>query len=421
MSTTARLANAYQEIQDTLFVWEYAGLGPKSRAYCPDPNCSGSRSKDTQLNDRTWHCYVCKKAGNVIQYAMEKNGLTWQAAIRELASHAGIPLEPVRERVDILQSVVGAAHQNLMGPCADKLEFWNKRGIQTSTLIRAGIGYVDAEGTCLEELDNASLLSVGVYAVSKQTGGVMTPLANRWVIPIREMKGDVVQLKLRADYSVLPEASPKSLALPRTTLFAPAAWGSYSHMNYLYFEDRIPKYTDDYVIVCEGEPDVLTLAQAGFQVVGLQTSQGIHNHAQKLSKFKKIYVLLDNDEASQKNIVMELFKLQLRLRDGSMVFNARIPRYGRKKTDVNEYFAELGKSRTDFQGVLSRSVSAYRIIIEEWAMQTADFDVLKNLGLLIRSAKPIHQDRMINLLVECSGYNKEFFQFITVPQRAVGT
>jgi DNA primase len=412
-------AELVPQIEERMFLWEYAGVAPKGRSYCPDANCSGARSRDTQFNDRVYHCYICKQHGDLVKYVSTKTGLGFSAAVRELADYVGLSLSPPPDRVKILQQVCAAAHQNLiMGPSAHKQLYWNNRGITSRTLIQQGIGYIDLESECLDQINPDDLLKIGIMQQSRETKGLKCIFNARWTFPIRNERGDLVQIKARSDEEVLGKEAPKNLALQKNPAQSPRDWGNFSHLNYLYLEEHLKHYDKSYVIITEGEPDALTLKQMGFQVVGLQTCQGLDHHVTKLSQFKKIYILLDNDVASQKFMTQELFKLQLKLRDQSTVYRCLLPIVeNTKKTDVNDLVVHYGKTKDFFENAFTKSPTAYKVIIEDWAPNAEDFDVIRNLGTLVRSANSIHQERMIKYISKCSGIKEDFIRFAVDPKR----
>lgn len=70
----------------------------------------------------------------------------------------------------------------------------------------------------------------------------------------------------------------------------------FSKVGYLYNLD----YSFDYVVLVEGQSDVWRLYQHGFNATALMGSTMSEFQAEKLGKFNRVYLALDNDEAGRR-------------------------------------------------------------------------------------------------------------------------
>lgn len=70
----------------------------------------------------------------------------------------------------------------------------------------------------------------------------------------------------------------------------------FEKMNYIYNLD----YSYSYVVIVEGQSDVWRLYQHGYNVSALMGSDMSKVQAEKLSKFDRVYLALDNDEAGRR-------------------------------------------------------------------------------------------------------------------------
>lgn len=76
--------------------------------------------------------------------------------------------------------------------------------------------------------------------------------------------------------------------------------------NYLYNLD----YSEDYVVVVEGQSDVWRVWQHGYNVCALMGSDMSDEQVKMLSKFKTVYLALDNDEAGRRGTEIAYYLLK---------------------------------------------------------------------------------------------------------------
>jgi hypothetical protein len=69
----------------------------------------------------------------------------------------------------------------------------------------------------------------------------------------------------------------------------------------------------DEIDLCEGWPDRFTLASWRMRAVNLFGHSGMEKHAHKLKGVKRIYSILDPDEASQKRLLTNLYQLNVKI------------------------------------------------------------------------------------------------------------
>ena len=263
---------------------------------------SFSVSPDKQI----YHCFGCKKGGGVINFIMEIENLTFPEAVRFLAKRANLPVpeddgpqdgaDRLRRRVlelnrdaarwyyDLLCSPEGAAVQ----------AYLDRRQIRKSIAIRFGMGAspdrwdglltaMTRRGYTKEELLAAGLV------VNGKNGRLYDKFRNRLMLPVIDTRGDVVGFGSR----VIDNSEPKYMNTTETI--------TYSKRRILYGLNLAKKTRRPNIILCEGNLDVVTLLQAGFDnaVASMGTALTVEQ-TRLLSRFTKELVLCyDNDNAGQ--------------------------------------------------------------------------------------------------------------------------
>ena len=289
-------------------VSEYVSLGKRSGAnyfgLCPFHNektPSFSVSPDKQI----YYCFGCGKGGGVINFIMEIDQLTFSEAVERLAKRAGIPVPEQendaqsRRRARIYEVNKAAAlyfHEQLNSPIgAAARDYVVKRQISRKTATSFGLGYAPdgydtfekamlAKGFSLHELSDADLIRPG------SKGGSYSTFRNRLMFPVIDVRGNVAGFSGR----IIGDGEPKYLNTRDTLVFTKG--------RLLFGLNLARKSKRDYIILVEGNVDVVSLHQAGFDstVASLGTSL-TKEQAQLLSRYKKEVILAyDSDGAGLK-------------------------------------------------------------------------------------------------------------------------
>ena len=251
-------------------VSSYVHLTKKGSNYfglCPFHNektGSFSVSPDKQI----YHCFGCKKGGGVINFIMEEENLSFPDAVRFLAGRAGMEVpedtgdrERDRLRARVLSLNKEAArffYQNLQSPAGTAVsEYLRRRRITRKTAMDFGLGAsLDAWDSLLTAMvgkgySKTELLAAGLVVQNKQ-GRLYDKFRNRLIFPVIDVRGDVVGFGGR----VLDKSEPKYMNTPETV--------TYSKRRVLYGMNLAKRTKRPNIILCEGNIDVITLHQAGF-------------------------------------------------------------------------------------------------------------------------------------------------------------
>jgi len=283
---------------------QLARKGSNLFGLCPfhsEKTGSFSVSPDKQI----YHCFGCKKGGGVVNFIMEEENLPYPDAVRFLAKRAGMEVpeeegdrEASRRRQRLLDLNRDAArfyYQLLQQPegCAVQ-DYLDRRQIKKSTAVKFGMGAsLDSWDTLLTAMTQkgytkAELLQAGLV-VQNKNGGLYDKFRNRLMLPVVDTRGDVVAFGSR----VLDKSEPKYMNSSETPV--------YSKRRVLYGLNLAKKSKRSNIILCEGNLDIVTLHQAGFDnaVASMGTALTLEQ-TRLLSRFTKELVLCyDNDNAGK--------------------------------------------------------------------------------------------------------------------------
>ena len=307
---------------------------------------SFSVSPDKQI----YYCFGCKRGGGVINFIMEEENLPFPDAVRFLAKRAGLEVpeeegdrEAGRRRQRLLDLNRDAArfyYRLLQQPEGRAVrEYLNRRQIRKATAVNFGMGAsLDAWDVLLNEMtakgySKSELLSAGLIVDNKK-GGFYDKFRNRLMLPVIDTRGDVVAFGSR----VLDKSEPKYMNSSETPV--------YSKRRVLYGLNLAKKSKRREIILCEGNLDVVTLHQAGFDnAVASMGTALTPEQIRLLSRFTKDLVLCyDNDNAGK--IATER---ALQLLNGSEL-SVKVLQLPRRKTEEGELLKQDADDFIKLQG-----------------------------------------------------------------------
>lgn len=127
----------------------------------------------------------------------------------------------------------------------------------------------------------------------------------------------------------------------------------------LYPIHLLDTYVDSYIIIAEGEKDVISLLSNGLQAVtSTGGSKTIPNDITPLLRFKIIYICLDNDDAGERGTELWIKKLKT-INPKSYTRVCDLSSYVGDGGDVTDYFSIEDKSQQTFvDEIIDRSIYA---------------------------------------------------------------
>ena len=347
--------------------------GANQFGLCPfhgEKTPSFSVNRDKQI----FHCFGCGKGGNVIGFIMDIESLSFPDAVQFLAKRAGMEVpeddyDPNRNRrtrlLELNRDAARFFRERLLeSEGAPAQDYVRRRGI-VRMVKPFGLGFAPdswealtsamlRKGYTRQELVDGGLSRVG------KNGGLYDYFRNRLMFPVIDVRGGVIGFSGR----ILDDGEPKYLNSPDTLV--------YSKSRSLFALNLAKKSKSGYILLAEGNIDVVSLHQAGFDsaVASLGTSL-TPDQARLMSRYtSQVIIAYDNDSAGQKaaqRAIGILQPLDLKIKV------VKIP--GAK--DPDEFIQQKGAQA--FRDLIERSGNQMEYRLEQTAAQ---FDLTTDEGRL---------------------------------------
>jgi DNA primase len=279
-------------------------------------------------------CFGCGVGGNVFQFVMQVERVSFPESVRMLAERAGIPLpqaEVQADQANELESVYHALrfaarffyHQLTQTEAGQPaLTYLRDRGFTPQTIKRFGLGYApdawDALLTAAAEqpISPDVLEQAGLVIPRKDGSGHYDRYRGRVIFPILSHVGKVLGFGGRI---LTPAADqPKYINSPETRVY------NKSRVLYgLYQAKQAIRRTEEAILV-EGYTDVISLHQAGVEhVVAASGTALTAEQVKMLARYaKRVVLLYDADSAGAS---AALRGIDLVLEQGLSVYAVALP------------------------------------------------------------------------------------------------
>ena len=263
---------------------------------------SFSVSPDKQI----YHCFGCGKGGSVINFIMEIENLSFPDAVEFLARKSGMEVpedgdREVRDRRERLLALNKEAarwfYAELQKPTGKPAQdYIAKRQISPAMAKNFGLGYAPDSFYALSDamhekgFQDFELIDAGLANPNKSGKGVHDVFRSRLMFPVIDVRGSVIGFSGR----ILGDGEPKYLNTRETPVF--------SKSRNLFALNLAKKSKNGYILLAEGNIDVVSLHQAGFDgaVASLGTSL-TPEQARLISRYtKEVVIAYDSDGAGQK-------------------------------------------------------------------------------------------------------------------------
>ncbi len=299
------------------FISSATTLKPSGNGYmgrCPFPDhAEKTASFSVSEQKQVYHCFGCKKSGNVVRFMMDYHGMGFPQAIEYLAGRANIAL-PVSQNISSeeerrieFRKQIYRANQLAMeyfeqqlraqSPDSSVAKYVDKRKLSAETIETFRLGLSGTEWDGLTNFLNSKGITTEVaeaaWLIKRRPNGNghFDLFRERLMFPIQKVSGEVIAFGGR----IIDKGEPKYLNSSETPVFHKG--------NTLYGLNQTARHirNKDQVIVVEGYMDAIALFQAGFCNVAATLGTALTpDHATAISKMtKNILLLFDGDSAGQ--------------------------------------------------------------------------------------------------------------------------
>lgn len=336
-------------------------LKPKGSEFwccCPFHN-EKTPSFKVDVSRGTYHCFGCGESGDVFEFVMKQEGLSFGDAIRKLAASVGIelkaavsPIVKQRKRLYALMAELALDFNKMLKSpkCKDAeiaREYVKQRQLDADTVDRFLIGYAPKDvnkilawagrhGYSYQDLAAAGIIKVSDTA-NRQP---YFYFANRLVFSVKDKNGQVVAFSGRQ--LVEDEKSGKYINSPETVIFKK----SRTFFAFDAARPNIVKAPHREAIVCEGQIDCIRLHANGFNTAVAPLGTAFtEDHAVMLHRVADNALLcFDDDGAGHKATIKAA---QLLLAEGMPIRVLALP----DGDDPDSYLLKHGKE--DFENLMA--------------------------------------------------------------------
>lgn len=338
-----------------------------------------------------FYCFGCHAGGNVFNFVMKLENISYGETIKFLANKLNIPL-PQRERtpqelarereIAKLRDVHGLAG-DFFYACLTKTRFGEQgrvyltgRGVDEDVIHQFRLGFAPnawdkLSGAFVKRGYGEELLVQAGLAVERDSGGIYDRFRNRVIFPICDERGRIIGFGGR----VLDDSQPKYLNSPETAIFNKrrTLFGLHSACQ------EIRK--KGYAIVVEGYMDVITAHSYGFKntVASLGTAFTLQQCKKILRYAPEIMFAYDSDSAGQNATVRAL---SIARGSGADIKVISIP----DGKDPDEFIRKNGAQA--FQALVEKALPLVDYQVEK-AFKDYDYSTLEGKVKVVSSLVPV--------------------------------
>jgi DNA primase len=288
----------------------YVGLCPFHSERDPSFTVSPSR--------QMFHCFGCKKGGDVFTFWMDYHKVDFPQALKDLADRYQVSLPEKsltpfeREKMELkelLYKLNGMAAEYFHAILTQSEKggpgrtYFDKRSITKETILEFSLGYAPDEWDGLvrffqkKKMDLKKAAEAGLL-IPRKNGGYYDRFRGRIIFPILNLRQQIVGFGGR----VLDDSLPKYVNTPETPIFHKGESLYGLHVAYKSVRES------GRAVLVEGYTDVLALKRHGFdQAVATLGTALTRQHVRRLKGYaKEAVVVFDADSAGKAAAIKSL-------------------------------------------------------------------------------------------------------------------
>lgn len=327
-------------------------------------------SFSVSLNKQIYYCFGCHKGGNVVNFIMEVEHLSYVEALKYLAEKSGVTIpesndvnyrreEEFRKRIkEVLLEAARYYYASFKSPKGEPARaYLKKRQISPAIATQFGLGYAPDEWNGLynhlvsKNFSQNEISKSGLF-VTKSNGKICDLFRGRLMFPIFNAMGELIAFGGR----IIGDGQPKYVNSPDSPV--------YSKQRNLYGLNFAKKSKMKQIIVVEGYMDVISMHQAG--VTNAVASLGTALTERQLDLLERyceeVVLFYDSDKAGQNAAVRGLKMLMDRKKKHTgMTTQVRVAKVPNGK-DPDEFIREYG--REEFAKVVDSAVPVLDYLVD---------------------------------------------------------
>jgi len=326
---------------------------------------------------QTFHCFGCKKGGDVFSFWMEYHSCEFPEALRELAERYNVTIskgfsgDAWREKEALKEALFNITEKaatyfqmeldhNVRGKPAR--EYLRRRSVSKEIVSEFRLGYAPDKWEGLTSFLKSRKVSVDMavqagLVVERKGGGHYDRFRNRVIFPILDLRQQIIGFGGR----VLDDSLPKYLNTPESPIFhkGETLYGLHASHPAIRQKGR--------TVIVEGYMDCLALKKYGLdEVVATLGTALTDRHIRKLKGYApEAVVVFDSDEAGKK---AALKSLPVFLNEGLSARAALLPDGHDPDSFINE------KGADGFSRLLDKASFMFDFFLEQ-KLKQSDSDV----------------------------------------------
>lgn len=339
----------------------YFGLCPfhseKTPSFCVNPN------------NQTWYCFgQCRKGGDIFKFVEEYNNCSFFEAVKLLADKLNISIdsgynsadnEEKKQLYELYRNVANEYYKALFSEKGKAgIEYIKKRKINKETVKKFGLGFAPNEyGYIYNILKNnnfpENILKSSELFTYKEDGTAFDKFYNRVMFPIQDVNGKVIAFGGRR----IDDIKENKYINSKTTMI-------FKKSDVLYGMHIAKMSKRDYFILCEGNIDVITLHQAGYDNAVAMLGVGINDSLIKqMSRYKKKIMICPDNDKTGIDTTIKAINLINKWGIDVKILNITAKVDGKEIKDVDEFINNKSLGVLEFEKRINKAIDSFLFIV----------------------------------------------------------